>query len=190
MRDARMAIANAAMSIFAKKGYAGSSIREICQAAGVTKPVLYYYFHSKEHLYRELLIDVFGRALKSLLAASETRGTLRQRLVSIVYNDFKSVKNDPERLRFVLRIIFAPEEERPYFNYLEEMERQRQAIAGVLQEGIDAGIARGDARELATALMGMNLIAMLEHVIAGRPTLTRRSAEKHVDTLLQGCAFS
>jgi TetR/AcrR family transcriptional regulator len=190
MKGARTAIANAAMSVFAKKGYAGSSIREICQAAGVTKPMLYYHFRSKEHLYRELLIDTFGQALKLLLAASGTRGTLRQRLVRIVHNDFKSVRNDPERLQFILRMIFAPEEERPYFNYVEEMERQREVIAGVLQESIDAGAARGNARELATALMGMNIIAMLENFITGRSTLTRRSAEKNVDTLLHGCAVS
>jgi hypothetical protein len=61
-------------------------------------------------------------------------------------------------------------------------------LAEVLQEGIDAGIARGNARELATALMGMNLIAMLENVITGRPTLSRRNAERQVDTLLKGCA--
>jgi AcrR family transcriptional regulator len=190
MRGARTAIANAAMRIFAKKGYAGASIREICEAAGITKPALYYHFHSKEHLYHQLMMDAFGESLKLFLEASKSRGTIRQRLVRIVYNDFKTVKNDPERFQFVLRMIFAPEEERPFFNYVEEMERQRQVIAGVLQEGIDAGAARGDARELATALMGMNLIAILENVVTGRPTLTRRSAEKQVDTLLYGCSVS
>jgi hypothetical protein len=38
--------------------------------------------------------------------------------------------------------------------------------------------------------MGMNLIAILENVVTGRPTLTRRSAEKQVDTLLYGCSVS
>jgi AcrR family transcriptional regulator len=188
MKGGRKAIADAAMRIFARKGYAGTSIREICQTAGVTKPVLYYYFHSKEHLYHELMLNTFRESLKIYLEASSTRGTLRQRLIRIVYNDFKSVREAPGRLQFILGMVFAPDERRPYFNYVEEMERQRQVLAGVLQESIDAGLVRGDARELATALMGMNLIAMLENVITGRATLTRRSAERQVDTLLKGCA--
>lgn len=188
MRAARRAIVDAAMRIFAEKGFAGTSIREICGLAGVTKPVLYYHFRDKVHLYRELMINTFGASLKLHLEASNTKGTVRQRLIRIVANDFKTVREEPERVQFLLRMIFAPEDERPYFDYVREMERQRQVIAGVLQEGINAGIARGDARELATALMGMNLMAILEHVITGRPTVSRRNAERHVDILLRGCA--
>ena len=58
---------NAAMELFARKGYTGSSIREICQAAGVTKPVLYYHFRSKEQLYQELMLDIFNQTRKNLL---------------------------------------------------------------------------------------------------------------------------
>jgi len=33
-----------AIGMFAEKGYAGTSVREIVEQAGVSKPVLYYYF--------------------------------------------------------------------------------------------------------------------------------------------------
>ena len=65
---------------------------------------------------------------------------------------------------------------------------RRTLISGVLQEGIDAGMLAGDARELATALMGMQLMATLEHLFTGRPTITKRRAEQYVDLLLQGAA--
>ncbi len=188
MKRARKAIADAAMRIFAEKGFAASSIREICAAAGVTKPVLYYYFRDKAHLYHELMIDTFGESLKLHLEASRTKGSIRQRLIRIVSSDFRSVRDAPERVQFLLRMIFAPEDQRPYFDYVKEMERQRQVIEGVLKEGIDAGLARGNPRELATALMGMNLMAILEHVTTGRCTVSRRAAERQVDTLLNGCA--
>src|SRR5262245_54612303 len=48
------AIANklleSAVRLFATKGYPATSTREIVEAAGVTKPMLYYYFQSKEGL--------------------------------------------------------------------------------------------------------------------------------------------
>jgi len=35
---------------FTIKGFASTTVREVCQAAGVTAPALYYYFGSKEGL--------------------------------------------------------------------------------------------------------------------------------------------
>ena len=63
------AIANrlleAAVSLFAHKGYPATSTREIVEAAGVTKPMLYYYFQSKEGLLAAALehfLDLFTSA--------------------------------------------------------------------------------------------------------------------------------
>jgi AcrR family transcriptional regulator len=187
MRAAREAILNAAMDLFARNGYAGSSIRAICQAAGITKPVLYYHFRSKEHLFSELMIDSFGFYLKTMLRASNSQGDLRSRLISIVHNDFQEAKANTLRVRLLLRMIFAPEEQRPEFNFVREFEKQRNVIARVLQEGIDQGTLRGDAKELAMGLLGMDMIAVLEHTLTGRSTLSRRSAERNVDFLLNGC---
>ncbi|MBW2208934.1 MAG: helix-turn-helix transcriptional regulator, partial [Deltaproteobacteria bacterium] len=51
-QDARAVLLEAATALFAQKGYAGTSVREIVERAGVTKPVLYYYFENKEGLFR------------------------------------------------------------------------------------------------------------------------------------------
>ncbi|MBM3790370.1 MAG: TetR/AcrR family transcriptional regulator, partial [Acidobacteria bacterium] len=184
---ARETILQAAMSLFARKGYAGTSTREICESAGVTKPVLYYYFHDKQHLYRELMIDAFGYYRKLLLRAARSGGKLRDRLIRIIHEDFRSAREDPERVRFLLRMILAPEEDLPYFNYVEEFDQERALISGVLQEGIDAGEIRCDPRLVAASLMSMELFAILENLLAGRPTLTRKHASRLVDVVLQGC---
>lgn len=187
MRGGREAIVKAAMQVFAQKGYAGASTREICTQAGLTKPVLYYHFRGKEHLFRELMIDSFGHYQKMLLSASQTRGTLRERLVRMVQTDFRVTKENSVRAMFVLRMVFSPGDQHPLFDYIEEMKEERRIIAGVLQEGIDAGIVQGNAPDLATALMGIQLIATLEFLLTGRRTLTRRRAENCVDLLLKGC---
>lgn len=188
MRGGREAIVKAAIEVFARKGYAGASTREICAQAGLTKPVLYYHFRGKEHLYRELMIDSFSTYQKILLSASQFRGTLRERLVRIVQTDFRATREDAIRTKFVLRMIFSPGEQHPLFDYVKEMEKERRIIAGVLQEGLQNGTLRGNARELATDLIGMQLMATLEYLFTGRPTLTRRCAERCVDLLLKGGA--
>src|SRR5512145_1731052 len=99
MKGKRTSIINAAMELFALKGYAASSIREICRAAGVTKPVLYYHFRSKEHLYQELMLDLFNQTRKNLLKLSKYRGNLRDRLIRYVSSEFRSCTRDPNSMR-------------------------------------------------------------------------------------------
>jgi hypothetical protein len=134
------------------------------------------------------MIDSFSGYYKTLLRASRSRGPLRERLVRMVTTDFKVSKEDPVRTRFLLRMIFSPGDQHPLFDYIKEMERERRVIAGVIQEGIDAGELAGNARDLATALMGIELFATLENLFTGRPTLTRRRAVQCVDLLLHGCS--
>ncbi len=51
-----------ATSVFTQKGFQATSMDDIAAAAGVTKPVLYQHFDSKETLYVEV-IDITARSL-------------------------------------------------------------------------------------------------------------------------------
>jgi AcrR family transcriptional regulator len=53
---AREQLINEATRIFAAKGYAGASTREICEAAGANVAAIRYYFGDKEGLYRAVLL--------------------------------------------------------------------------------------------------------------------------------------
>ncbi len=183
MRGARNAILNIAMELFARKGYAGCSIREICKAAGVTKPVLYYHFRSKEHLYQELMLDIFNQTRKNLLRLSKFRGSLRDRLILYVSTEFHNSQRDPNTIRLLFRMMFAPEGEYPHFNFLEEFKRERSVVAGFIREQDRDGNHR-DPELIATALMGVMLMQILEYLFTRRRTLTRRNAERLVDLLL------
>ena len=58
---------------FAERGFHATSMDDIAEAAGVTKPVLYQHFPSKRALFVELLDDVGGRLLDVLTEATEQR---------------------------------------------------------------------------------------------------------------------
>jgi AcrR family transcriptional regulator len=183
MKKARTSILNAAMELFAKKGYAGSSIREICKSAGITKPVLYYHFRSKEHLYQELMLDIFNQTRKSLLRVSSFKGSLRDRLILYVASEFRNSKKDPNGVRLLFRMMFSPEGEYPHFNFVQEFQRQRVMVAEFVKEAKRKRPAL-NPEMISTALMGMMLSEILDYLFTGRRTLTRRKAEKLVDLLL------
>lgn len=57
--EARERILQAAMSQFAEHGFAATSVRQICDAAGVNVAAVNYYFRSKEQLYHEVFKVLF-----------------------------------------------------------------------------------------------------------------------------------
>ncbi len=63
----------AAGEAFATHGFHGSSMDEIARAAGITKPMLYRYFGSKEGLYAAYL-EMTGRELVDDVRAPDSRG--------------------------------------------------------------------------------------------------------------------
>ena len=62
LSNARERILEAAKAAFSERGFDGVSMEEIAQRAGVRKPLIYYYFPSKEVLFEE----VWNRALEEL----------------------------------------------------------------------------------------------------------------------------
>src|SRR6266404_2562166 len=53
-KDRKIAIVKAALPLFARKGFAETTTRDLAKAAGVSEPLLYKHFPSKEALYLEI----------------------------------------------------------------------------------------------------------------------------------------
>lgn len=63
-----------AMGLFARNGFDGTSIRDIADAAGLTKPALYYHFSDKEELYEHVVTERMTRlnaAMREAIAGSD-----------------------------------------------------------------------------------------------------------------------
>lgn len=56
--ERRQAIVNTAVPLFARKGFAGTTTRELAEAAGISEALLFRHFPSKQLLYREILQQV------------------------------------------------------------------------------------------------------------------------------------
>ena len=61
-RNRRVDVLDAAVDVFCRKGYAGSSVQDVADVVGVLKGSLYYYIKSKEDLLAEIVEDVHERS--------------------------------------------------------------------------------------------------------------------------------
>jgi AcrR family transcriptional regulator len=67
----RAAILDAALEVFAERGYHASSIDDIARAAGISKALIYEHFASKQALHADLLEHQAGELFGRLAAAVE-----------------------------------------------------------------------------------------------------------------------
>lgn len=70
----RQQLLQVALEVFAERGFHPTSMNDLAEAAGVTKPVLYQHFASKRELYLEILDDV-GTRLREAIARATAAAT-------------------------------------------------------------------------------------------------------------------
>ncbi|MGH2514030.1 MAG: TetR/AcrR family transcriptional regulator [Ktedonobacterales bacterium] len=78
-----------ARRLFMQRGFASVSVGEVAQAAGVTKPTLYYHFGDKEGLYAAVLCDVLREIGGYLRLVTEAPGSVRDRLYELALGYFR-----------------------------------------------------------------------------------------------------
>ena len=159
-------ILDAAMRLFARKGYAATSVREIVQEARVTNPMLYYYFTNKEGVFTRLIDLLFGVMEQIIARAMTQERELMPRLTLILDEHLRGVHEAPDALRFVYAAVFGPRESCPEFGLNERRMISLAQLQGAFQAALDAGeleAAPGvDAWRMAQHFLGMLNTHMME----------------------------
>ena len=176
-----------ALELFSERGYDATSVREICEAAGITKPTLYHFYGSKEGVYRAIVEGALERFRAEVVLALTGEGSLRDRLVRMARAYVVSTLQEPDLARFIIALIHNPPQSAPATDFLGFY----QGILDAMARSIDEAIARGevqpgpmDVRLL--VFMGALGEAIHGHLLVGRPELTPALAETLVDTVLGG----
>jgi AcrR family transcriptional regulator len=152
----RARILEEAARLFTVRGYAGLSMREVAEAAGVSKAGIYYHFQDKENLFLAVLAASLERLEGLILSARQEGATAR------------------EQVRAVMRAILAqaPEQRNIIRLASQEMARLSQAarvsfgrlyhekFIGRVEEVLREGIARGELRPVDARLAAWMLLGM------------------------------
>jgi AcrR family transcriptional regulator len=101
--ERRRQLMEVALVVFADKGFYGTSMNEVAEAAGVTKPVLYQHFTSKEALYRELVDDLGTRLERAIVEGVADAAGPRQQVEAGFHAYFRwATREGPS-----FRVLFA-----------------------------------------------------------------------------------
>lgn len=188
--DARERLLSSALALFTRRGYAAASVREICAAAGVTKPVLYYYFKSKEGLYLELMEGANARFEDTVAQLIAFPGTTQERMVHFCEGVFGICIANLPVVRLMYSIYFGPPQGAPCFNMEKSYYRMLEIINGFVQEGIEQGeIKPGNMVDITWTVMACLSTVIEEQLCHEKPRIGEANMVRMLNLVFNGIAM-
>lgn len=152
----RTRLLNAAVHVFDRKGYAGASVREIAELAGVTKPALYYHFGSKEGVLMAILNEAQQLFLGTVERALERSGSARQRVIALCEDIYGLFEQHVPVARVAHAVFLGPPDVAPPFDLTVFEVRFRRAVERMIVDGQAAAELRQvPPSDVALAVMGI-----------------------------------
>jgi AcrR family transcriptional regulator len=146
----RRQLFDVALALFAEHGYAATTMDDIAEAAGVTKPLVYQHFDSKRALYLELL-DVFSYEMIDRIVQATAAAEGPRQQVELGFAGYFELMVDNENAFRLLYGRDAPDD--PELG--AALHRVEATIAEAIDPLIDAGLDPSHRLLLAHAVVGM-----------------------------------
>ena len=189
--DARQIILASAEKHFARAGFTGASIQEIIADTGFSRPTLYYYFQSKEGLFKALLDHAHDACYERMERAAASESDLGRKLVAILADLFEFLQHREDLIRLAFAAAFAAPGELPEA-LRGDARRQRNFnfFLGLVTEGQKARVLnpKFTCRELTYGIFGAVSFHLMANVLFPGTPLNRRTAERLVALYFEGAA--
>ena len=193
-KEARPAeILEAALAVFAEKGFAAARMDDIARRAGVTKGTIYLYFPSKDDLFKSLVRASISERIQEIARSVESFEGPSSDLIRMMLQGMGSFLLTSDRV-VLPKIIIAEAGNFPELArfYREDVIDQGLGLATRI---IERGIARGEFRRLPAAHLARIFVAPILLMAIWRTTFARFDAtpydyralvQTHIDVLLRG----
>ncbi|MFI6689473.1 TetR family transcriptional regulator [Streptomyces sp. NPDC050485] len=139
-------------TLFAERGFEGTSVEEIAAKAGVSKPVVYEHFGGKEGLYA-VVVDREMRSLLDLVTGALTAGHPRELLEQAAFALLDYIETNTDGFRILVRDSPVAQSTGTFASLISDIATQVEDILGLefKARGFDAKLAPLYAQ----ALVGM-----------------------------------
>ena len=188
---ARQRLLDAAAELFNSKGYAATTVREIVKAAGVTKPVLYYYFHNKEGIFLELMRETYVKFNTLLDSVHSEKGNASEKLRRFIDRAFSLFLEEIKAVRLMYSIYYGPHQGAPFFEFEIYHQKFQEAIRGLVEEGVRRKEFRDENPEDMTWVI-IGAFSVVTEVELGHPEVSvgREGLARLLNLIFQGICMN
>jgi len=186
---ARQRLLAAALALFNEKGYAATSVRELVAAAGVTKPVLYYYFGNKEGIYLELMQSSSGTFESLVARIVSLDGSAQERIIHFCSDLFDISVQRLALVRLMYAIYYGPPQGAPPLDLEAYFVGMMELIQRLVRAGIAGGeLKEGSAEDVARAIIAILTSAINDQLCPRESRLDREGMVRMLRLLMTGIA--
>ena len=139
--EKRRLLLDAAVRVFARKGYHAARVGDIAEEAGVAHGLLYHYFSSKEEVLETVFDETWGELLRAMREVEESGEPAPEQLRRIVAILLRSWRRDPDLVRVLIREVARSAEVQRRINQISEA---FASIERVIERGQAEGAFRAD----------------------------------------------
>lgn len=154
----REQILQAAARLFAEQGYHGTTVGDVCDAIGVGKGVLYWYFPSKEELFSELIQASLYKLRRAQHVAIEGVHDPVERIERGIRASVEFFRADPGFLGLIRTAA-------RYEEFSGLVERGQQIVVADVANHIKDGMAAGKLRHGDPELMAHGILGAIFHFV-------------------------
>ena len=167
--EVRERIFSSALRHFSKKGFAATSLREISEDAQTTKPMIYYYFGSKEGLYGNIVRQILEEMADAIRSRLPIVASPQDQVIAFCERYLEHFLAQEEIIALVLREVFGLGGV-PMETLAQTLgERVRQPLDDIVAHGMDVGAFQRDSVvTCSTAITGILNMFILAHVFGGQ----------------------
>jgi AcrR family transcriptional regulator len=188
-------ILDAALKVFAHKGFAAARMEDIAKEAGVTKGTIYLYFENKEAVFKQLVREAVGTTITNVTADVATYEGSARFLLRMVLTTMATVLLDSEKV-VLPKIVIAESANFPWlaeFYRFEVIERGLGLMTALIQRGIDRGEFRPlPAEHVARVFVAPGLLSAIWRVtfshLDPEPYDFKALIATHLDIFFRGLA--
>jgi len=159
--EKRRVILDAAVRVFARKGYHGSRVGDIAEEAGIAHGLLYHYFASKEEVLATVFRENWGRLLEAFHQVEASGEPALEQLRRVAKILLRSWRDDPDLVRVMVREVARS----PHLQL--QVNEIREGFL-VIQRIVECGQAEGAFRsDLDPRLVSWIFYGALEELLTG-----------------------
>jgi len=189
--SARLRVLAAATELFTRRGYTAATVREIVEAAGVTKPILYYYFGNKAGVYLEILKTGFRDFEELLEDCRHHQGSAKERIFHLADETHRLWCSHLGAARLMQSIYYGPPQGAPFFDFEVYQAKFYESVKQLVKMGIKAGEFRAADPEYMTWAV-IAAISLANELKLAHPEngLGHRGLTAVLELIFQGISFA
>lgn len=177
-----------AAELFARKGYEGTSLRDIAEQAGITKAALYYWFPEKEALFQRVVAGRMAALVERATAAVAEADKPIDKIRAFLLCSAEQIDTDRSGWISSSNTFWSNFDPNQRKAVVPERDRFERLLRQCVSEAVEQGALRDVDPALATRLLlsGLNYLPRW-HKPGGRLTAVQ-VVEQYLDMVLNGLA--